>query len=209
MPNLTDHERRQIIDELLERSFNGILPRGALSEVAKKWKRGRSTVMDLWHTYRSARQNGDAEDASKSKIKQNSGRKRVNREEVCAKILAAPIEDRQDIRRAAHAAGVSKYMVTELFRQGLLKRRSGRIKPALTDENKLRRVEYALSFIDDVSLMFEPMFDVVHVDEKWFNADKDKRSYLLLDGEAPPQRLRQSKRFIPKTMFLAAVARPR
>jgi hypothetical protein len=119
------------------------------------------------------------------------------------------MEDRQDTRRAAHAAGVSRYMVAELLRQGLLKRRTGRIKPALTDDNKLRRVEYALSYIDNTSLVFEPMFDVVHVDEKWFNADKDKRSYLLLDGEAPPQRSRQSKRFIPKTMFRAAVARPR
>ncbi|GMF33885.1 unnamed protein product [Phytophthora fragariaefolia] len=128
---------------------------------------------------------------------------------MCAKLKAFPLEDRQDIRHAARAAGVSRYMVAEQLRQGLLKRRTGRIKSALTDDNKLRRVEYALSYLDDASRFFEPMLDVVHVDEKWFNADKDKRSYILLDGEEPPQRSRQSKRFIPKTMFLAAVARPR
>ncbi|KAL3659951.1 hypothetical protein V7S43_019092 [Phytophthora oleae] len=57
--------------------------------------------------------------------------------------------------------------------------------------------------------MFDPMLDVIHVDEKWFNADKDKRSYLVFEDEKPPPRFFKSKRFIPKTMFLAAFARPR
>uniref|UniRef100_H3G690 Transposase n=1 Tax=Phytophthora ramorum TaxID=164328 RepID=H3G690_PHYRM len=47
------------------------------------------------------------------------------------------------------------------------------------------------------------------IDEKWFYEDHDKRSYLLFPGEEPPHRTRKSKRFIPKTMLLAAVARPR
>ena len=53
------------------------------------------------------------------------------------------------------------------------------------------------------------MFDVVHVDEKWFYEDVDKRFYYIVGDEEPPQRHRCSKRFIQKTMFLAAVARPR
>ncbi|OWZ02217.1 Mar9 Transposase [Phytophthora megakarya] len=53
------------------------------------------------------------------------------------------------------------------------------------------------------------MDNVVHVDEKWFCEDKYKLSYLLLPRKRPPHRTRKSKRFIPKTMFLAAVARPR
>ncbi|KAG6953276.1 hypothetical protein JG688_00012903 [Phytophthora aleatoria] len=43
---------------------------------------------------------------------------------------------------------------------------STRIKPYLTDTNKFRRMEHALTFIDPTSLMFEPMYDMVHVDEK-------------------------------------------
>ncbi|GMF43227.1 unnamed protein product [Phytophthora fragariaefolia] len=128
---------------------------------------------------------------------------------MCAKLKAVPLEDRQDIRHAARAAGVARFMAAELLRQGFLKRCTGRIKPALTDDNKLRRVVYALSYLDDPSRFFEPMLDVVHVDEKWFNTDKDKRSHILLDGEEPPQQSRQSKWLNPKTMFLAAVARPR
>ncbi|KAG3060057.1 hypothetical protein PC121_g13674 [Phytophthora cactorum] len=57
-------------------------------------------------------------------------------------------------------------------------------------------------------MKFDEEYDIVHVDEKWFNEDKVDRAYLLLDGEEPPPRDRKSKRFIPKMMFLAAVARP-
>lgn len=53
------------------------------------------------------------------------------------------------------------------------------------------------------------MYNIVHVDEKWFNEDVDKKTYYLLDGEEPPHRQRKSKRFIGKTIFLAAVAHPR
>ncbi|GMF32360.1 unnamed protein product [Phytophthora fragariaefolia] len=68
-------------------------------------------------------------------------------------------------------------------KEGMLKRRTTFIKPALTPENKLRRVEHALSFIDDRTLDFEPMHTIVHGDEKWFYSGRDKCSYLVLDGE--------------------------
>ncbi|KAF0703222.1 hypothetical protein AaE_015486, partial [Aphanomyces astaci] len=58
-------------------------------------------------------------------------------------------------------------------------------------------------------LQHGPLWDVVHLDEKWFNADKDRRTVYLLPDEAPQRRSWKSKRFIPKVMFLAAVARPR
>ncbi|ETN05971.1 hypothetical protein PPTG_13816 [Phytophthora nicotianae INRA-310] len=59
------------------------------------------------------------------------------------------------------------------------------------------------------TLHFKPMYNMVHVDEKWLYADRDTRSYLVLEGEELPSRVWKSKRFIPKTMFLAALARPR
>ncbi|KAG3101639.1 hypothetical protein PI125_g14398 [Phytophthora idaei] len=51
------------------------------------------------------------------------------------------------------------------------------------------------------------MHNLVHLDDKWFNEDKDNRTVYGLSGEALPLRRRKSKRFIGKTMFLAAVAR--
>ncbi|KAG6948082.1 hypothetical protein JG688_00015253 [Phytophthora aleatoria] len=91
----------------------------------------------------------------------------------------------------------------------MVTRRTSFIKPALTSENKMRRVEHALSFIDDTTLDFEPMHNIVYVDEKRFYADRNRRSYLVFDGEGLPPRVWKSKRFVPKTTFLAALARPR
>ncbi|ETV77844.1 hypothetical protein H257_08668 [Aphanomyces astaci] len=40
-------------------------------------------------------------------------------------------------------------------------------------------------------------------------AERDRRKVYLVPGEKPPRRAWKSKRFVPKVMFLAAVARPR
>uniref|UniRef100_H3GWW9 DDE-1 domain-containing protein n=1 Tax=Phytophthora ramorum TaxID=164328 RepID=H3GWW9_PHYRM len=80
---------------------------------------------------------------------------------------------------------------------------------SFTPKNKLHRVESALIYINEASMDFETMEDVIHVDEKWFNEDKNKRTYIVFEGGAPPTRSRRSKNFISKTMFLAAVTRPR
>src|SRR5690242_8698016 len=53
------------------------------------------------------------------------------------------------------------------------------------------------------------MMDVVHVDEKWFNMTKVKKTFYLGSTESIPHRQCKSKTFIEKIMFLAAVARPR
>ncbi|ETP18299.1 hypothetical protein F441_07446 [Phytophthora nicotianae CJ01A1] len=207
--NLNDVERKAVIDELLRISKNGKLPRGAYAKVASGVERDPTTTSTIWKGYVAAVEAGVVGGEWKSRRKQHCGRKRKNRDELREKLARVPMEDRAVERRAAAAAGASRHLVRQAVREGMLKRRTVLIKPALTPENKLRRVEHALSFIDDRILEFESMHNVVHVDEKWFNSDRDKRSYLVLEGEEPPPRFWKSKRFIPKTMFLAALARPR
>ncbi|ETO99846.1 hypothetical protein F441_22730 [Phytophthora nicotianae CJ01A1] len=88
-----------------------------------------------------------------------------------------------------------------MLKEGRLHRRSTRIKPALTTENKHMRVEHVLSYIDDAAHNFEPMENVIHIDKKWFNQDKNTRTYMLLEGELPPQRDRKSKNSTPRLCF--------
>ncbi|KAK1930223.1 hypothetical protein P3T76_014183 [Phytophthora citrophthora] len=187
-PNLTDLERREIIDEMLERSIDGVLPRGLCSELARRWGRDRATMINLWRSFQTATAESGAKDALKSNIKAKSGRKRRDRSEVCAKLRAVPVTERQVVRHTAANAGISTYMVAALQKEGVLLRRTSRIKPALTEENKFRRLEFALSNVDETTMKFDPMLNVIHVDEKWFNADKDKRSYLVFEDEKPPSR---------------------
>nr|CCA22963.1 transposase putative [Albugo laibachii Nc14] len=75
---------------------------------------------------------------------------------------------------------------------------------------------YAISFVKSASQRigeveghtFDPMFGMVHVDEKWSNDDTKKRVYYLLPDEEPPVRHLHTARFREKTMLLVAVARP-
>lgn len=53
------------------------------------------------------------------------------------------------------------------------------------------------------------MYDYVHVDEKWFYMCEVTGTFYLANGEPEPERQAKSKRYIPKVMFLTAVARPR
>jgi hypothetical protein len=209
MKNFTDVERRAIIDSLLEVSMNGVLPRGAYAAFGRRLRCHRATVRSIWLRYRQAVAEGNIGTSWQGRKAQNSGRPRVDREFLRDAVQRVPWEDRQNSHRTAAAAGVSRHLVRSMVFEGALTSRSSRIHPALTSENKLQRIEWVMSFIDENKHKFESMMDVVHVDEKWFNADKDKRSYLVLDGEERPQRSWRSKRFIPQTMFLAAVARPR
>ncbi|KAG3030483.1 hypothetical protein PC120_g3719 [Phytophthora cactorum] len=41
-------------------------------------------------------------------------------------------------------------------------------------------------------LLFSSMHNVVHLDEKWFNEDKEKRTVYGLPGEALPLRRRKT-----------------
>ena len=84
------------------------------------------------------------------------------------------------------------------------------LKPTLTDENKVSRMELALSFIDknDTS-KFEHMEDLIQIDKKWFNLMKDGQHLIIAADEAEPYRHVQHKSFLMKIMFLCAVARPR
>ena len=59
------------------------------------------------------------------------------------------------------------------------------LKPTLTDENKVSRMELALSFINqnDTS-KFENMEDLIHIDEKWFFLMKDGQCFIIVLDEA-------------------------
>ncbi len=53
------------------------------------------------------------------------------------------------------------------------------------------------------------MMDEIHIDEKWFYLTRLNQTVYLTPGEEPPERRVKSKKYIPKVMFLCAVACPR
>jgi len=103
----------------------------------------------------------------------------------------------------------------------VFRRHSNSLKPKLTAENQAARLQHALSKIDlntttttstrseNPTAKFLPLFDEVHVDEKWFYLCRDGENYIIIYGEEPPKRYVSHKSHITKVMFLCAQARPR
>jgi hypothetical protein len=56
---------------------------------------------------------------------------------------------------------------------------------------------------------FKNMQNIVHIDEKWFDMTKRKRTYYLEQEETNHVRVVHNKNSIGKVMFLSMVARPR
>jgi len=80
-------------------------------------------------------------------------------------------------------------------------RHTNALKPALTDEHLFARIDYCLSMRDPENLArYQTMYDMVHVDEKWFFLTSDNECYILADGEEPPYRSVCHKGYISKVM---------
>jgi hypothetical protein len=96
-------------------------------------------------------------------------------------------------------------------------RHSSKLKPTLTDANKIHRFMFAASQVRTITSglrggvqhRFDGQYNKVHIDEKWFFLSKDGKKYILVEGEKAPQRHVKHKKYMSKVMFLCAIARPR
>ncbi|XP_027074399.2 uncharacterized protein [Coffea arabica] len=127
--------------------------------------------------------------------------------------MAIPLRRRTNIRSLSSEMKVSKSTLHRRIKEGAIRPHSNALKPQLTDQNKQVRLNFCLSMLEPESLNSNPtfmsMFNVVHIDEKWFYMTKECEKYYLHPQEEEPLRTCKSKKFIVKVMFLAAVARPR
>ena len=111
----------------------------------------------------------------------------------------------------AKAMGVALSTVQRmLLHRDVCQVHTSSLKPMLTEENKMSRMELALSFIDkNNTSKFENMEDLIHINKKWFYLTKDGQCFIIAADEEEPYRHIQHKSFLTKIMFLCAVARPR
>ena len=140
--------------------------------------------------------------------KKNCGRKRKDYSAALANMPNIPASKRTSIRSTAHALGISTWGVYRMTHNEI-KRHSNSVKPTLSERHKQERIDYAIRQIDLTSNRMKANYDVVHVDEKWFNIKEVNKKMYLAPGEEPPYRSTGHKSHIGKVMFLCAVARPR
>ncbi|ETV88100.1 hypothetical protein H257_01456 [Aphanomyces astaci] len=173
----------------------GRLTHGAFAKTAEALDVSARAVSYTWRKFRN-------DGTTKSSKTGNVGRRlRYTSQAIQQRVGAVPIDQRSTMRDISVATGIALGTLSRHLKKGTFRRRSTRIKPLLSDANKLERVQFCRSRVSPA--MPAP------AKPKWFNADKDRRTVYLLPDEAPQRRSWKSKRFIPKVMFLAAVARPR
>ena len=97
-----------------------------------------------------------------------------------------------------------------LLRRDVCRIHTSSLKPTLSDESKMSRMELALSFIEiNNTSKSENMEDLIHIDKKWFYLTKDGQCFIIAVDEEDPYRHVQHKSPLTKIMFLCAVAWPR
>uniref|UniRef100_A0ACD5XP25 Uncharacterized protein n=1 Tax=Avena sativa TaxID=4498 RepID=A0ACD5XP25_AVESA len=169
------------------------------------------TVERIWAKAYGQIERNEEVDVSNQK-KGNVGRKKKDPD--LPRVATIPLNKRKTIRGLARSLGVSHSTLHLRFQLGDLTRHSSRLKPLITPANKLKRLEFCVSMLDEDQLttprpFFKKMDNIVHIDEKWFYMTKENNNYYLLPDEPRPFRTVQNKNNIGKVMFLTAVAKPR
>lgn len=148
------------------------------------------SVERIWADAKKQIADGQEVDVS-SKKPGRAGRKR--KELDLARTSTIPLNKRRTIRSLARSLGVARSTLHKRFQLNELNRITNTVKPHLKLENKIARLKFCMSMLDDNWIstsraMFKPMTNMVHIDEKWFDMTRVKNSYYVLPGEPPPNR---------------------
>ena len=204
--------RKRALGLLLSRLENGVLPWGSYTIVADEIGVARSTISRLWWQARRAREQSQIitpEIASRNNSRAKS--LKYSHAEFRQGLKEIPQRRRKTYHSTAKAMGVSLNTVQRMsLQKDVCRVHTSSLKPTLTEENKMSRMELALSFMDkNNTSKFENMEDLIHIDEKLFYLTKDGQRFIIAADEEEPYRHVQHKSFLTKIMFLCAVARPR
>ncbi|XP_057546557.1 uncharacterized protein LOC130825360 [Amaranthus tricolor] len=204
-PRLSNELRHFIFQEMLSLKVSDSLPHGTFKRIAQKYGYHHRTIRNIW---KQAIQTKEANKpyVVESKYK-NCGRKRVV---VPPNILETkPMGYRTCIRDLATCLDLASSTVWRLIKRGEI----NPLHPVLTDASKIRKVEWILGLIQDDTIQRHPiykaMYDFIHIDEKWFYLTKKTQRVYLAHKEKILYRAAKSSKFIPKAMFLGAVAKTR
>ncbi|KAF0687215.1 Aste57867_21011 [Aphanomyces stellatus] len=189
--NLTDMKCTNMVQHLLTKCTpKGTLPRGVASRAALFVLRViRAPHLVSCGCRPLRRQNN----LSKRSVKVES-KMRTQSRRYCFQSLAG-------------AMGIPKSTLHSYFKRGVITKYTSVMKPALTEANKLCRLNWAIQHVHDYdgAKFIDPMYDIVHIDEKWLFMARIKKKVYGAPWENVKQRSNKSKRHLLKVMFLSAV----
>ncbi|XP_021773627.1 uncharacterized protein LOC110737598 [Chenopodium quinoa] len=206
---LTVFQKKELVDAYLLKLEGGELPRGYLSQQAKKFNVHRLTILRLFTDIKAQLAKGNVIDVRSKKLGKTGPKPREYIDEF---MQSAPLYKRGTERSYAAALNISHVTIHKLKKQGKLRTHTSTNHPALTANHKLARLKWVLNHLlpatENGNPKFMDMQQVVHIDEKWFFLNLETRKFYLIPNEPNPYRAQQSKRFKVKGMFMAAIGKP-
>ncbi|KAK9742440.1 hypothetical protein RND81_03G173200 [Saponaria officinalis] len=211
---LTNKERREIQHALTLNFNNGRLKHGIMKALAMEYGVQRWAIQRLWSNI--SRQIKDGKVPSIDR--QFKGAKPSLNIDL-EKVRNIPLSNRTNLDGLSLKLGCTVSALQRLIKKGKIRSHTSATKPFLTQENMIARIKFMNARIKFVlskiqpqtfheNLVFQPMYESIHIDETWFYMTKASERYYLLPDEEEPHRCLKSKRFITKVMFMAAVGRP-
>lgn len=186
--NLSNKDRWAIYNALMERTTGRIKKKNTTREVSNLFGVSIQTVQRIWNQAKETANDGEINVSHRRSG--NYGRKQIPLD--LPKVLATPLHKRTSIRSLSASLGMSKSTLYRRIRKEDIRRHTNAIKPGLKEENRKKRLEFCLSMLDKNSLSFEPkfinMYNIVHIDDKWFYMTKKIEKYYLLPSEEEPYR---------------------
>jgi len=135
---LSNEDREAILQALLSKSEDGILPRGAIQAISASFEVGRNTVGRIW-----ARAKESVADGSNvmdvSHRKSQCGRKKKNYSSQMESFSQLPLSQRGTLQGALEASGIPKTTLFARMQEERIRAHTNAVKPTLTPENEGNR----------------------------------------------------------------------
>ena len=177
--------RKRALGLLLAWLEDGVLPWGSFTIVADQIGVACCTISRLWRQVRGAREQSliiTPEIASRNNSRANCHK--YSHAEFRLGLKEIPQGRRKTYHSTVKAMGVALSTVQRmLLHRDVCHVHTSSLKPTLTEENKMSRMELALSFVDkNNTSKFENMEDLIHIDKKWFYLTKDGQRFIIGRG---------------------------
>jgi hypothetical protein len=206
--SMTAMQRFGIYQTLKATAINGTLRHGALAEASATFGISPRQASRIWE--RGGRGALCTVVAFQDKRADYKKPLKYLKEDIQARLMELPVEERSTIRDSAAAVGMPYATFFRYIKlHGIFRTATIASKPALTLTHCTRRLQFIRGMTNENTGCYYEQFDTVHIDEKWFYLDKAKRKTYLAENEEIPYRQQKNKQFVEKVMFLCAVARPR
>ncbi|XP_021742952.1 uncharacterized protein LOC110709051 [Chenopodium quinoa] len=186
---LTLEEKRQLVDEILVNMEGDSLSFGFLSKMARKHNIHRSTTTRWFQVIKNHLGEETAIDVRTKKLGQTRPKPKEYSDEW---LVSVPLYKRTTERSYVVALHVSSLVIHRLKKKGRLRTHTSSNHPALTDNHKIARLKWVLSYVHLVPSVGNPTFrdmkHTIHIDEKWFYLNPETRTFYLLPNEDNPYR---------------------